>query len=54
LIGFFIHLQDYHELMKLNKWRFVTNNSAQQYGNTKDVSLTMMLDGSDVSKLTLI
>ena len=54
LIGFFIHLQDYHELMKSNKWRFIQNNHAQEYGKTTDISLAIMIEGESFSKLTLL
>jgi len=53
-IGFFERFSDSEELKEFNKWRFVPNNSALEYQNSKSIEHSIIIDGEDVSILTLL
>lgn len=51
-VGFFI--SDESELNKENKWRFIPNNSAIKFRETKSLEHSIIIDGNQVARLTLV
>ena len=46
--------KDYKELSSKNFWRIVTQKNFEQYGKSKDLSLSRIFNGSEISRLSLM
>jgi len=46
--------KDYKELSSKNFWRIVTQKNFDQYNKSKDLSLSRIFNGSEISRLSLM
>ena len=46
--------KDYKELSSKNFWRIVTQKNFEQYNKSKDVNLSRIFNGSEISRLSLM
>lgn len=53
-VGFFDRFDDTESLKEENKWRFVPNNLAPDFMSTRSLEYTIIIDGNEVSKLTVV
>jgi hypothetical protein len=52
--GIFIETRDYDELKSKNFWRIVSNTHVDNYKKTKDINLSRIFNGSEMTKLSCI
>jgi len=52
--GVFIQTQDYDELRMKNFWRIVSAQNVIQYKKTKDINLSRIFSGTEMTKLSAI
>ncbi|HLY68434.1 MAG TPA: hypothetical protein VKR53_01825 [Puia sp.] len=52
--GIFIETRDYDELKSKNFWRIVSNTHVDNYKKTKDINLSRIFNGSEITKLSCI
>ena len=53
-VGFFDKFDDAEQLKEANQWRFIPNNLANEYQDSKSIQYSIVIDGDEVSKLTLL
>jgi hypothetical protein len=54
LEGIFIETQDYTELKSKNFWRIVTSPNVDHYKKTKDINLSRIFSGTEMTRLSLV
>jgi len=54
LEGIFIETQDYTELKSKNFWRIVTSPNVDQFKKTKDINLSRIFSGTEMTRLSLV
>lgn len=52
IVGLFIETADYAELKAKNLWRVVGESKINDYTTNKDIFLTRIFNGSEITKLT--
>jgi len=52
--GIFIETRDYDELKSKNFWRIVSNSHIDNYKKTKDINLSRIFNGTEITKLSSI
>jgi hypothetical protein len=52
--GIFIETRDYDELKSKNFWRIVSNTHVDNYKKTKDINLSRIFNGTEMTKLSCI
>jgi hypothetical protein len=52
--GIFIETRDFDELKSKNFWRIVSNTHVDNYKKTKDINLSRIFNGSEMTKLSCI
>ncbi|HEY4874450.1 MAG TPA: short-chain dehydrogenase [Puia sp.] len=52
--GIFIETRDYDELKSKNFWRIVSNTHVDNYKKTKDINLSRIFNGSEMTKLSCL
>ena len=52
--GIFIETRDYDELKSKNFWRIVSNSHIDNYKKTKDINLSRIFSGSEMTKLSCV
>ncbi len=50
--GIFIETPDYAELKSKNFWRIVTTQNVDQYKKTKDINLSRIFSGTEMTSLS--
>jgi hypothetical protein len=53
IVGLFIETPDYNELKAKNLWRVVGEAKIKDYKENKDIFLTRIFNGSEITKLTI-
>jgi hypothetical protein len=55
LYGFFVtEAKDFKEMSIKNFWRIVTQKNFDTYGRSKDLNLSRLFNGSEISKLSML
>ena len=52
--GLIVQGRDYNELKAKNFWRIVTQKNFDHYSRSKDLSLSRLFNGSEITKLSLL
>lgn len=53
-IGIFVISKDYEDLKSKNFWRIIGQKNIQNYQNSKDVNLSRIYSGTEITSLKLV